>query len=71
MQIFEAAAALFAEKGYHTATVQEVAEKAGLGKGTIYEYVRSKKELLLFVAEEDRDDILTGFRRLWRWSPIQ
>lgn len=38
-------------KGFHGATVQEVADEAGLGKGTIYEYVRSKKELLFLVIE--------------------
>ncbi len=51
-QIFEAAARVFAEKGYHNATVQDVADEAGLGKGTLYEYVTSKKELLLLVIEE-------------------
>ena len=50
-QIFDAASRVFAAKGFHSATVQEVADEAGLGKGTIYEYVRSKKELLFLVVE--------------------
>lgn len=51
-QIFSAAVQLFGEKGYHTTTVREIADLAGMGKGTIYEYVRSKKELLFLVIEE-------------------
>ncbi|MFA6451691.1 MAG: TetR/AcrR family transcriptional regulator, partial [bacterium] len=51
-QIFEAAARVFTAKGFHSATVNEIAQEAGLGKGTIYEYVRSKKELLFLIIEE-------------------
>ncbi len=51
-QIFEAAAKVFTSKGYHGATVQDVAQEAGLGKGTLYEYVKSKRELLFFIMEE-------------------
>lgn len=51
-QISFAAMTCFARAGYHTTTVSQVAEEAGLGKGTIYEYVKSKKELLLLVMEE-------------------
>jgi 3-oxoacyl-[acyl-carrier protein] reductase len=51
-QIFEATARVFAAKGFHKATVNEIAHEAGLGKGTIYEYVRSKKELLFLIIEE-------------------
>lgn len=51
-QIFEAAGRVFALKGFHNATVQDVADEAGLGKGTLYEYVQSKNELLLLVIDE-------------------
>jgi TetR/AcrR family fatty acid metabolism transcriptional regulator len=52
MQIFEAAARVFARRGFHNATVQEIATEAGLGKGTIYEYVKSKNDLLFMGIEE-------------------
>jgi len=51
-QIFEGAVRVFAEKGYHSATVQEVAEAAGLAKGTVYEYVKTKEDILILVMEE-------------------
>ncbi|HHX51776.1 MAG TPA: TetR/AcrR family transcriptional regulator [Clostridia bacterium] len=45
IQILEAAVALFAQKGFHQATVEEIAVLAGVGKGTVYEYFESKKHL--------------------------
>jgi AcrR family transcriptional regulator len=46
-----AAIAVFAERGYHHATMQAVAEGAGVSKGGIYEYFDSKEQLLLASAE--------------------
>lgn len=37
---------VFASKGFSTASIADVAEAAGIGKGTLYEYFRSKDELL-------------------------
>jgi AcrR family transcriptional regulator len=51
-QIVEAATRVFAGKGYAAARVIEVAEEAGVGKGTIYEYFRSKEDLFFAVFEE-------------------
>jgi len=45
-QIFQAAMALFAQKGVYRTTIQEIADQAGIGKGTIYEYFNSKEEIL-------------------------
>ncbi len=50
-QIVAAAAGVFAEKGYSKALVAEVAVAAGIGKGTVYEYFRSKDELFFAVFE--------------------
>lgn len=49
--IVEAAAHVFAERGYQVARVADVAERAGIGKGTVYEYFRSKEDLFLAVFE--------------------
>ena len=56
-QIFEAAARVFARRGFHKATMQEIATEAGLGKGTLYEYVKSKKDLLFFVIDEGHQQL--------------
>ncbi|MGI9951448.1 TetR/AcrR family transcriptional regulator [Moorellaceae bacterium AZ2] len=44
-QILRAAARVFAARGYHQAKMAEIALEAGVGKGTLYEYFPSKKEL--------------------------
>jgi TetR/AcrR family fatty acid metabolism transcriptional regulator len=44
-EIIMAAFDVFIKKGFHQAKMEEIAQKAGIGKGTIYEYFRSKKEL--------------------------
>lgn len=46
-EIIEVAAREFAEKGYDGANINEIAIMAGIGKGTIYLYFKTKKELYL------------------------
>lgn len=43
--ILQAARQVFAEKGYHASTSEEIARVAGVGKGTIYQYFASKKDI--------------------------
>ena len=47
----EAAFALFAEKGYDGASMSQLAERVGLAKPSLYNYYRSKEELLLDLLE--------------------
>jgi AcrR family transcriptional regulator len=51
-EILDAATELFAEHGYSDAVTQELAERLGVGKGTLYRYFPSKKDL--FLAAVDR-----------------
>lgn len=43
--ILDAAMRVFAEMGYHAATIADVAEAAGLGKGTLYLYFKNKEAI--------------------------
>ena len=43
------AAQQFAQNGYHETKIQDVATAADIGKGTVYEYFRTKEELFLGV----------------------
>jgi AcrR family transcriptional regulator len=43
--IILAAHEVFTKKGFHQAKMEEIAKKAGVGKGTLYEYFESKKDL--------------------------
>jgi len=45
-EIFEAAMVLFAQKGVARTTIQQIADAAGIGKGTIDEYFKSKDDIL-------------------------
>lgn len=49
--IIRAAAGVFAEKGFVKTLMAEVAAAAGIGKGTVYEYFRSKDDLFFAVYE--------------------
>ena len=48
-QILDAATTVFAEKGFHRATIKEIARQAGIADGTIYTYFASKTEVLLAI----------------------
>jgi AcrR family transcriptional regulator len=50
-RIIEAAAQVFAQKGYAGAAVADIAVKAEIGKGTIYAYFDSKEDLFFAVFE--------------------
>ena len=50
-QILDAAVNLFSTRGYEETTVDEVAEKAGLSKGAIYWYFKSKLDILLAITD--------------------
>ena len=46
-EILQAAATLFAQKGYQRTAVREIAERAGIAPGTIYLYFEGKGDLLI------------------------
>ena len=45
--ILTAAHEVFFEKGYHSATSEEIAKRAGVGKGTLYQYFDSKLDIFM------------------------
>ena len=56
-QILDAATQVFAEKGFHRATIKEMARVAGIADGTIYTYFASKDEVLLAVLDRLNETI--------------
>lgn len=48
-QILDAATRAFAEKGFHRATIKDIARMAGIADGTIYTYFSSKTDVLLAI----------------------
>ena len=58
-KILSAALELFAERGFHNTTIQQIAKKAEVAKGLIYRYFDSKEDLLegiLYQAFKEGDD---------------
>ncbi|UCF80505.1 MAG: TetR/AcrR family transcriptional regulator [Acidobacteriota bacterium] len=51
-EILETATSVFAELGYRATDVQVIADRLGVGKGTVYRYFSSKRKL--FLAAVDR-----------------
>lgn len=47
--IIQAASKVFAEKGFHQATIRDISESSGLGPGTIYNYVKKKEDILYLI----------------------
>jgi AcrR family transcriptional regulator len=56
-RLVRAASEVFAVKGYASTRVADIAERAGIGKGTVYEYFSSKEALLFAVFESINEDI--------------
>ena len=51
-EIITAAAKVFQTKGYHAASVQDIADEVGILKGSLYHHFESKEELLYLIVKE-------------------
>lgn len=61
-RILEAAEKLFARFGHKKTSIDEIAQQAGLGKGTIYLYFRSKDELYLAIVRKFGTSLMAAMR---------
>jgi len=61
-EIIKAAGEVFSMKGFHRARVEEIARLAGIGKGTVYEYFKSKKHLFIEVIKYFSSNFLEDFK---------
>jgi AcrR family transcriptional regulator len=58
--ILDAAAAVFYEKGFHGAGVDELGKRAGLTGPTLYRYFSSKEEILAALFNEAMDELVSA-----------
>jgi len=65
--IVQAALETFARRGYHQASIREIARAADLSLAGLYHYVRGKDELLFLVIDRSLDS--TRFRDATSWAP--
>lgn len=58
--ILDAAIGLFAERGFSSIKMSEIAKAAGVAKGTLYNYFDDKEEVFAALAERGRQHFLDG-----------
>lgn len=59
--ILETALKLFANNGFHSTTISQIAKEAGISKGLMYTYFDSKESLLLAVFHDISDLVFERF----------
>lgn len=64
-RIASAAASLFLSNGYHNTSVREVAQKAGLSVGSVFNYFTSKEEILFFLFSHVQSRTEAGLQEQW------
>src|SRR4051812_42850809 len=61
--ILDAAAELFAAKGFHETSVGEIAAASGISKIVLYDHFASKEELFLELTRAARDGLIASGRQ--------
>jgi AcrR family transcriptional regulator len=61
-ELLEAALDVFAEKGFNAARVEDIAERAGVSKGTVYLYFETKEEIFRTLVRENLRARITPLR---------
>ncbi len=56
-EMIRGAIALFKQKGFHRTTTREIAKEAGFSIGTLYEYIRTKEDILYLVCDSIYDEV--------------
>jgi len=56
-EIFHHVVNVFVKKGFHETSMREIAEAAGLGKSTLYDYFKTKDEILVYFFEDQLNDL--------------
>jgi len=63
-QISEIAAELISAEGYKGTSLQKIADKVGVHKSTLFHYIKSKKDLLVYVLEHSGDTLAANLEKL-------
>lgn len=62
LEMVDAAATLFSERGYHGTSMQDLADQLGLLRGSLYAHIGSKQELLFDVVDQGAERFLERAR---------
>jgi len=67
-QLLDAAEEVFGSKGYHEATLKEVAELAGFSVGSVYSFFENKDDLFRQIYLRRAEDFMPGLRAVVKGS---
>lgn len=56
-EMIKGAVNLFIQKGFHRTTTREIARASGFSIGTLYEYIRTKEDVLYLVCDSIYDEV--------------
>lgn len=56
-EIFHQVVQIFSKKGFYETSMREIADAAGLGKSTLYDYFKTKDEILIYFFEDQLRDM--------------
>ncbi|MFD2446809.1 TetR/AcrR family transcriptional regulator [Bacillus sp. CGMCC 1.16607] len=56
-EMIKGAVTLFIQKGFHRTTTREIAKASGFSIGTLYEYIRTKEDVLYLVCDSIYDQV--------------
>ncbi len=68
-RILQAAVEVFSENGFHQTTIDQIAERAGVGKGTVYLYFESKQNLFYAIIQGGLALVVRGATMLAQAEP--
>jgi AcrR family transcriptional regulator len=62
--ILSVAADLINTRGFNGTSLQEIADKVGIHKSTLFHYIRNKKSLLVLVLEQHRKNVISTLQKI-------
>lgn len=63
-EIFHQVVPIFVKKGFQETSMQEIANAAGLGKSTLYDYFQTKDEILVYFFEDQWNDVIEEAQKI-------
>jgi AcrR family transcriptional regulator len=63
-EIFDASVHLFLDQGFNETSMREIAQVVGVGKSTLYDYFKSKDDILISYFEGEIQDITTSAQKI-------
>ncbi|MCM8807027.1 MAG: TetR/AcrR family transcriptional regulator [Candidatus Omnitrophica bacterium] len=61
--ILKTAEKLISEKGYTRTTIEQIANKAKIGKGTFYLYFKNKEDLFISIIDKNLENLMREIRK--------